>query len=549
MITQYHISSLTEINVPFSFKDFGNFTHNFLTVSCLAKCSKIEKGTFIFFPSLRFKNYQFKLLFVIVLLSTIFSCKEDPINPLAFGEIQGVVTDTEGIPISNVKVTTSPATEVLITDNDGSFTFENVEIGAYTLRAESEDFVTKLESITVKANQTSQLTFILQDKISNNTPPSRAFNPSPAHNEEEIGLEVTLKWSTNDPDPNDDLLFDVVLFDANMENDSFIAQDQRDSMLVLSQLNFDSKYYWQVITKDGVNEPVYGEIWSFRTKAFPNHRFLLAKEENGKFDVYSSDGAEEMVKLTRNNGSNYRPRLSPNRSRIAFISNLGAETHIYIMDRNGTNARKLTQLPIAANNTLELDFAWSPNSEKILYMNYNKLYTINIDGTGLKRIATAPNGQNFTGCDWTAMNNRIAVRTTGPNVYDNEIYLLDESGNYIKQLVSNSIGRTGNPTFSIDGMSILYTKDISGYQSTNDGRQLNAHVFLLNINSLSKIDLSLNKSNGTNDLEPRFSPTGAEVIFTNTPNDGISPRTIFKMNIDGSNRVVLFNEASMPDWK
>ena len=65
---------------------------------------------------------------------------------------------------------------------------------------------------------------------------------------------------------------------------------------------------------------------------------------------------------------------------------------------------------------------------------------------------------------------------------------------------------------------------------------------------LSGIDFR-GKEAGTNDLDPRFSPDGAKIIFVNTNNDGISPRTIMTMNIDGRDRTVLFEGAEMPDWR
>ncbi|MEL6922447.1 MAG: carboxypeptidase regulatory-like domain-containing protein [Bacteroidota bacterium] len=484
----------------------------------------------------------------LLLLLWLAACKEVPIDPVSFGSLSGEVLNEESEGIPNVKISTSPATEVITTDLNGRFELDNLEVGTYSVRAEASDFTTKLESVTIKGNETSQLVFFLEAKLSNNTPPSKAFAPLPENGATGLDTEVTLQWSTSELDPDDQLSFDVVLLDANMDNERFIAEDYTDSTLVVSELNYGARYYWQIVASDGVNPPVFGELWSFDTRAFPDFRFLITKEEAGKLDIYTGDGAEEMIRLTANNGSNWRPRLSPDRSAIAYISNLGAETNLYLMDRDGQNQRQLSPIPIAANNSLELDFAWSPTSDQLLFMNYTKLYLINRDGTGLRKIAEAPLGQNFSGCDWTMQNDRIVVRTTGPNSYDNDIFLLSSDGTYIRKLVDNSIGTTGNPVFSVDGQYILYTKDVSGYQAP-DGRQLNSHIILLNVNTLARVDLSESKPDGTNDLEPRFSPTGAQVIFTNTPNDGISQRNVYTVNVDGSGRTLLFENARMPDWK
>ena len=63
------------------------------------------------------------------------------------------------------------------------------------------------------------------------------------------------------------------------------------------------------------------------------------------------------------------------------------------------------------------------------------------------------------------------------------------------------------------------------------------------------MDVSIEKPAGTNDLNPRFSPDGAAVIFVNTNNDGISQRNIWKMELDGGGRTLLFENAITPEWK
>ena len=58
------------------------------------------------------------------------------------------------------------------------------------------------------------------------------------------------------------------------------------------------------------------------------------------------------------------------------------------------------------------------------------------------------------------------------------------------------------------------------------------------------------KESGTNDLDPRFSPNEANIIFVNTSNDGISQKNITKTNLSGNlQRIILFQDAAMPDWE
>lgn len=91
---------------------------------------------------------------------------------------------------------------------------------------------------------------------------------------------------------------------------------------------------------------------------------------------------------------------------------------------------------------------------------------------------------------------------------------------------------------------------MSGYQS-DDYRQLNSRMFIYNFSTNTSVDISENKPEGTNDLDPRFSPNEAEVTYVNTSNDGISEMVIELTTIENqgeSDREELYYNAKMPDW-
>ena len=117
------------------------------------------------------------------------------------------------------------------------------------------------------------------------------------------------------------------------------------------------------------------------------------------------------------------------------------------------------------------------------------------------------------------------------------------------QIYADIPGRETGPQFSIDGNSVLYTHDVTGFEAS-DGRQLAAHVFIKDLVNNTTIDVS-DEGNilaGTNDLEARFSPDGAHIVFVNTNNDGISQKNILIMELDGDDREVLLLDGLMPDW-
>ena len=179
-----------------------------------------------------------------------------------------------------------------------------------------------------------------------------------------------------------------------------------------------------------------------------------------------------------------------------------------------------------------------------------------VEGTGLALLATAPAGRHFRECDWTQQGNgRLVVQTMGPNPYDSEIYLYNVDGTSPVLLVGNLPGRVDSPSFSIDGGTVLYTHDVAGFNSAT-GRQLDSHLFSQLLTSTTPLDITLGagtstggKVVGTTDLTPRYSPTGFQLIFVNRDNDDIAAPTIWTCDLDGRNRVKVFNNAFWPDFK
>ncbi len=487
-------------------------------------------------------------IFLLGLLITT-GCNEDTIQPQLFGSIEGQVLRKDDLsPLSNVAISTTPTSSSIITDLNGSFTIENVPVGTYSIKAEKEDFITKLEGVTVTGNNVGEVIIRMVKDTSISIPPTTPQVISPLDGEQEQSVNIRLEWISVDEDEEDMLLYDLYLYEDQQSDPILEVMDISDNFLEVTDLQFGKNYYWQVSAKDGRTAPVFGMLWRFKTEDFPDYRFLFAREINGKYDIYSANDMGDEIQLTDNNGSNWRPIMSPNRDKIAFISNLGIDLHIYIMNRDGSEVEQVTSLPISGLNSFDLDFSWSPDGTQILYMRNSILNVINVDGTGLSVLTEAPPGTTFVECDWVGPGNRILVRTLGNAPYASHIWLLDANGTFIDTVIPDLPGSTGGGVFSIPGTKILYTQDISGFNSIT-GRQLDARIFQVDINSGVRVDLSFDKIDGTNDLDARYSPDGAKVIFTNTNNDGISQKNIYIMDLDGENRTLLFENAEMPEWK
>lgn len=110
-------------------------------------------------------------------------------------------------------------------------------------------------------------------------------------------------------------------------------------------------------------------------------------------------------------------------------------------------------------------------------------------------------------------------------------------------------GAASGLNLSVTNNFLVYSYDVSGFES-DDYRRLDSRIFVYDIAAETTTDVSDNKPGGTNDLEPIFSPNEAFVIFTNTSNDGISEKFIYRLEIDEmTTRELLYSNAFMPDWE
>ena len=94
-------------------------------------------------------------------LLLIVSCGEDTVAT-KYGSISGsVINGLDSTIITNVEISTSPATTVLATDKDGKFFISNVVGGEYTINASKIGYQKKSIKINVIEDKTTKLSFLL----------------------------------------------------------------------------------------------------------------------------------------------------------------------------------------------------------------------------------------------------------------------------------------------------------------------------------------------------------------------------------------------------
>lgn len=496
--------------------------------------------------------------FLLICAGLLSSCQEDLVVPAYFGTVTGTVLDARtNQPLANATITTSPATSSYVTSAQGKFQITDAPAGRFAITVSKVDYQQVVTNVTVNDRQTADVSIVLTK--SSTAAPAVPNRPMPTNQATGQPTTVLLSWRPVGATVSDSLRYDVTLFESNNLNQRLLLTNSKDTVVTATSLRYSTTYYWQVTVRNPAGASARGPIWSFQTAAFPNNRYLFARTVVGNTDIYSADGTAAPVQLTFGSSVETAPQLSPTRDLIAYTSNATGLYQLYTMNRDGSNPRQITTLDVDGYNNRGVGYRWSPDGAYFVYAHNDKLYRINRDGTGRVELATAPTGRNFRECDWTAEDGgHLVVQTVGADIFDSELYVYNVDGTNPRLLVSNLPGRLDSPSFSVDGLNVMYTRDLAGFNAAN-GRQQDAHVIIRKTDGTgTPVDVSAGtitgtntstKPIGTNDLTPRYSPDGFHLVFVNRPTDDLSPPDIWTADLDGRNRTRLFQNAFLPDYK
>lgn len=372
-----------------------------------------------------------------------------------------------------------------------------------------------------------------------------------------MDLSTEFVWSSSDPD-NDILTYSLELRNGT---DDVIRkfENLQDSTYTVENLNQGTTYFWQVKVSDSINPIVQSAVSSFKTIEENKNRFLYVREINGKNVIFSGSdttGSTEEVNenefsLTSSANNSFRPRRNVESNKIAFLRTLGTETHLFTMNNDGSNTKQITSTnPVAGFRQNEVDFTWYDNGAKLLYPQFNKLFSINNSGTGNQVVYEAPSGTFITEVAANDGSDIVVIKTNDANGYNAKILLINIATHELESIVlENMEGALGGLDYATDGSKILYTRDINGFENENY-RILNSGIFEYYFETGESLEVKTGRSSGFNDLDPKYSPNEGAIIFTRTSNDGISQNDIYAHYIDGDTvSELLFTDAFMSDWE
>lgn len=508
---------------------------------------------------MRINNFSYAFILLVFVFTT--SCSEDTIQDELTGGLTGTVISSEdNMPLSNVKITTNPSSSTAFTDDNGFFSLLNITVDDYSVMAELEGYDTAFEGAAVISDEIATVAFELDLSSIDNDPPTAPSLLLPLDGADDLEREVLFVWSASESNA-EELTYDLELrnaFTNEIENYTIV----QDTTFTVSELDLGATYFWQVTVSDDDNPPVSSTISEFSTLAFPSNPFLFVKKEGDNSVIYSGAGAEDdgnsqvdvnLFQLTDDGTNSFRPRKNNLAQRIAFLRTVGGSTHIFTMDLTGENVQQVTSsIPVSGFRQDELDFTWSPNGDRLIYPSFDTLYSINADGSGLTEIYQTTDGSFISEVDIQEFDaDVLLLKTNNINGYNVRIFTARVSTGLEETVVLQGLqGAAGGVQISANGDRILYSRDTSNSQNPQY-RIFSSRLFIYETASAMSLALNTDVITGENDLDPRFSPSEGNVIFTRVDNNAGAIPSIFLFELGGNNPEddELFTNANMPDWE
>ncbi len=232
--------------------------------------------------------------------------------------------------------------------------------------------------------------------------------------------------------------------------------------------------------------------------------------------VASEGGAPRQ--LTRGEGSDTRPRWSPDGKSLAFISTRGGASQVWILSLEGGDPRQLTSLPTEADGV-----TWAAKSDTLLFTS-NVFPDCADDECSSKRLKEAAESkvkaQIFSELLFRHWDSWRDGRYT-------HLFSISAKGGTPRDLTP---GAVDSPTFfldapdgyaiSPDGTEVCYTSNHSKGSAGQSAAAWTTNNDLYTLGAQGGEALNITADNPGSDASPQYSPNGRYIAYTSQARDG-----------------------------
>jgi TolB protein len=186
---------------------------------------------------------------------------------------------------------------------------------------------------------------------------------------------------------------------------------------------------------------------------------LLTSYRTGRPELWAFRLADHSFRSVGHKGNSMGGVYSPDGKRIAFCLTEGPNTDIWVMNADGSGARRLTREP-----AIDVSPSWSPDGSKIAFTSDRagtpQLYVMNADGSGVRRL-TFQGNYNQTP-QWSPRGDAIAFTARDERKVFDLFSVTPDSG--VISRVTQDQGRTNEePSWAPNGRLIVFRTDRNGF--------------------------------------------------------------------------------------
>jgi Tol biopolymer transport system component len=277
-------------------------------------------------------------------------------------------------------------------------------------------------------------------------------------------------------------------------------------------------------------------IASLLSAAFMAPSFGLAEggEPAGDILFYSEAlGARQLYSLTLPNGDarpvgrsggrpDHFPQWSGDGQKIVFESYRMGGWHSWVMDADGANARRVSNVPRNSTRHYEFDASFAPDNKTIIFINNFDLYTVTLDDATPRRLGNASPLLYETAPAYAPDMRRIVFAGVKENETEAHIYTITADGKSRRQLTS---GQSNNmaPVWAPDGERLMFYSDRDGslelYEMNVDGGDIRpilqpAAAKEAGFVRTAMVDPWDNDNGAMRQYRASYSPDGAWIAFS-----------------------------------
>jgi len=118
-----------------------------------------------------------------------------------------------------------------------------------------------------------------------NNPPDAPSGPDPSNNSTVIPVNADLSWTGGDPDPGDTVTYDVYF--GTVSPPPKVSSNLTDTTYDTGTMEYDTTYYWKIISWDDHNATNASPLWNFNTTSPLSNppAFTNQSPANGQTDI------------------------------------------------------------------------------------------------------------------------------------------------------------------------------------------------------------------------------------------------------------------------